>query len=69
MAQSQSRKRYHLEVLQQDLLGDWHLIRSWGSRSNTTEQHKLEKLTSYEKGKMEMNRDKHYRRWLPNHDF
>ena len=65
MQQSRPSNRYHHEFLQQDLLGDWVLIRSWGSIEDINNRYALKKVTTFQRAKTDIVRDKKYRRLLP----
>jgi hypothetical protein len=43
------KRRYYRTVVQRDLLGDWTLVRSWGSLDSHRGQVRTELVSSYER--------------------
>ena len=58
------RNKYHVEQLQQDLLGDWVLVRQWGTVSDPADQHAFTKVTSYREGRAEIKQAKSLRKLI-----
>jgi len=58
------KNKYHVEYLYQDLLGDWVLVRQWGTVSDLADQHALTKVTSYRAGRAEIKQAKSLRKLI-----
>ena len=58
------KNKYHVEYLGQDLLGDWVLVRQWGTVSDSADQHVLTKVTSYRAGRAEIKQARNIRKLI-----
>jgi len=58
------KNKYHVEYMYQDLLGDWVLVRQWGTVSDWADQHALTRIASYRAGRTEIKQAKNLRKLI-----